>query len=215
MLWLDDIALLCPVRHLLSYIHLVGHRSGALFPNQTALNEFILNTPDSRHIDPGEWNTKREEYPNCISYSTFNHIIVGLCGQLLQRNGPWGTHSLRKTSYLLAVWGGANIADIMPSARHKSIKEAQGYQRDAQFQLEIAKVNGLELGGVVSKWRPNFCSNLQLGRQLNSKRRIIGNDLFGLADRYIKVICGMPPDNPNYSIISVVEASLMTEAPEL
>jgi hypothetical protein len=62
-------------------------------------------------------------------------IIMSVVG----RNGPWGTHTLRKTGYLLAIWGKGELEQIMLSARHKTITSAQKYYQDAASLLEMAK----------------------------------------------------------------------------
>lgn len=56
-----------------------------------------------------------------------------------ERAGPWGTHTLRKTGYLLAIWGGGSVEQIMLSERHKTMSRASKYHQDAATLLEMAK----------------------------------------------------------------------------
>jgi hypothetical protein len=58
---------------------------------------------------------------------------------VIARCGPWGTHTLRKTGYILALWGEGELAKIMMSARHNSLNSAKRYFTDALSLLEIAK----------------------------------------------------------------------------
>jgi hypothetical protein len=114
----DDIPELCLLRHLLTYVHLAGIKEGELlFPN--------LDKRDSP-----------------IPYSTFNDRLKRLFPKVTGRHGPWGTHSLRKTAYLLATWCGASDLELMASARHKSHDVSLEYKKDACTLLEIARNNG-------------------------------------------------------------------------
>ena len=56
-----------------------------------------------------------------------------MCKTLFLREGPWGTHSHRKTGYLFSVWKGGNYLQIMKSARHKDVQSAQKYSLDAEY----------------------------------------------------------------------------------
>ena len=66
-----------------------------------------------------------------------------LIGRVLGRKGVFGTHTLRKTGYLLAIWGGGLVEHIMLSARHSTISSAQKYYQDAAALLQMAKVQRL------------------------------------------------------------------------
>jgi hypothetical protein len=51
-----------------------------------------------------------------------------------------GNHTLWKTGYLLAIWGGDTVEQIMHSARHSTISSAQKYYQDASALLRMAKI---------------------------------------------------------------------------
>ena len=61
----------------------------------------------------------RNDYWDFYDILVINSVWTSLVVRsVISRPGPWGTHSLRKTGYMLAVWGGGNVAQIMLSARH-------------------------------------------------------------------------------------------------
>ena len=115
VLWAhDDKPLMCPVRHLLLYIHLCDIRDGYLFPD-----------------------LKNQSQPRAYK-AMLKELKVKLNG-ILQRKANLTTHSFRKTGYLFGVWGGGDFETLRTSARHKSDKMAQRYMDDASFLLELAK----------------------------------------------------------------------------
>lgn len=61
------------------------------------------------------------------------------------RKGPWGTHTMRKTGYLLAIWGGGSVENIMLSARHSTVESAEHYYQDAGSLLQMAKIQGYSI----------------------------------------------------------------------
>ena len=81
MIWSDEvIPQLCPVRHLLVYVHLACGTN----------DEYLFSGDKNGHFSSG----------------AFQDRFKGICNKILDRDGPFGTHSCRKTAYLLAVWGG-------------------------------------------------------------------------------------------------------------
>ena len=118
-IWRDnEVPELCLLRHLLAYVHLVNIKEfELLFPN--------LNKPN----EP-------------VPYSTFNDRLKRLFAKVTGRHGPWGTHSLRKTAYLLASWCGASDLELMAAARHKCHDVSLRYKNDSLTLLEIARNNG-------------------------------------------------------------------------
>jgi integrase len=130
ILWAnDEFREFCPIRHLLLWIKLSGIKSGFLFPPSD-----IVRVADITHP---------------MGYDQFLGIMKDLITTKLDREGPnsiFGTHVLRKTGYLFAIWGVIKmqagglrgeafpllfLAAIMKSARHKSIRNAQTYAKDS------------------------------------------------------------------------------------
>lgn len=124
MLWANpENRLLCPVIHLLIFIFMTKHSEGYLFPS---IEE--LSNPPSDRI-----------FTSTFQYASFLSQIQNLFKTLLKRDGPFGTHTLRKTAYLLAVWGGGADMEIMQSARHKTYQNSVKYKLDANALLEITR----------------------------------------------------------------------------
>jgi hypothetical protein len=122
----------CIVRHLLIYVYLAKIQTGSLFP---AIYE-LLNPPANGHFE--------SEY----AYSTFMtelKDIFNSLGVLAKKGGKLcsdgvlqgvriGTHCLRKTAHLIAIFGGAHALDLYKSARHSSLKSSFRYTQSAESQ---------------------------------------------------------------------------------
>lgn len=94
--------LLCPVNALLWWLSICKIRSGYLFPSAKKLKE-LLGEPEDDNV---------EIAGDAIEYTTFLELIK----RKLENHWKgikWGTHSLRKTGFLLATWGGAEEVEIM------------------------------------------------------------------------------------------------------
>src|SRR5690349_17512254 len=74
-----------------------------------------------------------------MKIQTSHSRLKRLCNSTIDRAGPWGTHSLRKTGYLVALWGGGVVEQLMLSARHSTIKSASRYYQDAETLLAMAR----------------------------------------------------------------------------
>ena len=153
---------LCPVRHLLAYLHITGIKKGFLFPGN-----------EKGHI----------------SYDKFQCDFQNVCEMLVERRGPFGTHTNRKTAYLFAVWGGGCDSEIMLAARHKTVSNAIKYKKDAQYLLHLAVSNDVNFGSIVSKWRSIFVADVQMGRKVNTRGRHNFTDLHTIATRFVRKIC--------------------------
>ena len=120
---------LCPVRHLLVYIHLCNITEGYLFPN--------LDDSDNRK-----------------TYDSFLNYLKRKISPVLTRDMPITTHSFRKTGYLFACWGGGEFAVIMDSARHKTHAVAMNYYRDAKTTLHLMMLSGdSNEDNIIPDWK--------------------------------------------------------------
>ena len=108
---------------------------------------------------------------------------------LVERRGPFGTHTNRKTGYLFAVWGGGSDSDIMMAARHKTISNAIKYKRDAQYLLHLAMSHDVNFGAIVSKWRSIFVADVQMGRKLNKQGHQQVRDLHAVSTKFVSEMC--------------------------
>jgi hypothetical protein len=169
---------LCPVRHLLVYLHLIGWKGGFLFPSEEE-----LSSPPSDGI-----------FTTRIDYKPFLKHIQRLCNDvLLQRPGldKIGCHTFRKTGYCLAIFGEANRDDLKKSARHSpSGKDAPSYSKDADANFASHLRNPQECN-AVQKWR-----NIRIENAGNAQAMAAyaGNEaipMHGLPNYFITQILGV------------------------
>ena len=165
---------------MLAWLGLSGIRQGYFFPDYNFLTNVILKDPS--------WNGDCTE---CISYNDVLCAWKNLCYSLLEREGKFGAHSGRKTGYLFGVWGGGQDADLMLSARHKSMECAMRYKRDAAFLLVLSMENNSELSQRTPKWRSLYCENHQLAMALNASSRPNFKPIHQLASIFVesKLVC--------------------------
>jgi len=142
MMWFDhDFPEFCPVLLLLAWLRLSGIEDGFFPPNYYFLSKTIVQN--------GEWDG------TCLDPISSTDVLSAwknLCGTCLEREGEFSAHSGRKTEYLFGVWGGGQDTDLMLSARHKTIKNAIIYKRDASFLLSLACKNMNSLTLRTPKW---------------------------------------------------------------
>ncbi|XXQ34134.1 Tyr recombinase domain-containing protein [Plasmodiophora brassicae] len=115
MIWrCTDVPELCLVSHLLLWLSVSGITSGYLFP-------------------------KKKGSSDCFDFTTFNNQLKKLLSDVVGRDDGrvWGTHTLRKTGYLLAIWGKGELGQIMLSARHKTVESAKRYYGSAAAFLKM------------------------------------------------------------------------------
>ena len=146
-----------------------------------------------------------------VSYDSYLGRFTAITAKLIKRDGPFGTHSNRKTAYLFAVWGSRGndiMIELMASARHKDIGSAAKYKKEASFLLAVAEKNNLDVALVVSEWTTIFCGDEQLGRSLNVASMAYNKPLYELATEYIYKYCGYSKEHPCYGVQSLLAAAL-------
>jgi hypothetical protein len=175
-IWADhECPFFCPIRHLLFWMKISKIKSGYLFPSYERLNgEMTKDDWDGNNSQPSEIETGEamdtEHEGFVISYNTFQARLVGILRSLLnpkERPGPWGTHTLRKTAYLFAIWGKGELADIKNAARHNTLKNAEKYYQDARALYDIDQVGENLFQTIVPRWRPIRLMEVQIARSLN------------------------------------------------
>jgi hypothetical protein len=116
----DEQPWMCPVRHVLAWISKIGHShpKDHLIPSQSWLKKFEEEgtKPDGK-IPKLKYNTAKNRYNKAFD--------------ALNRRGNFGLHTLRKTAYLFAAWGGATPIQLGNCARHASEESVRTYLKDA------------------------------------------------------------------------------------
>ncbi|TPX78168.1 hypothetical protein CcCBS67573_g00496 [Chytriomyces confervae] len=131
IMWqIDDLPMLCLLKHLLAWIYLTGIPSGYLLPSQDELDRIV----EMRKNDPSCHIYCKEG----ISYTVLSQIKSTCVVSIPYRSGPFGTHCMRKTGYLLAFWGGGEDSDVFKCARHKTASMGANYKRDALGLMPVA-----------------------------------------------------------------------------
>ncbi|KAJ3094212.1 hypothetical protein HDU97_008341 [Phlyctochytrium planicorne] len=192
-LWADHkMPTLCPIRHLLLYVKLLGAKSGFLFPT-------------------------RKELEN-LKYYSYLQWYKATCQKLIQRKGPFGTHCNRKTGYLLAVWAKAVLQDIMAGARHKTQVCAEKYRRDALTLLHIHQAKNQQMPGLI--WKPIYIADIQMARgvldDLNKLPLDRLADIF--FDTHMKLdqsSAGIPSKRPSMLPLTLLDPTVLEQISEV
>jgi hypothetical protein len=180
--WADhECPFFCPIRHLLFWIKISKIKSGYLFPSYERLNgamakndwngdNTLVPAVESSDIEELKEPMDIDEEDVVISYNTFQARLVGVLRSLFnakERPGPWGTHTLRKTAYLMAIWGKGELADIKNAARHSTLKNAEKYYQDARALYDIDQVGENLFQTIIPKWRSIRLMEVQIAQSLN------------------------------------------------
>jgi hypothetical protein len=163
LLW-DDLE--CPefsaTRALMIWIAVSGIKSGYLFPTKGELGNLAPNGECKTHF----------AYEDFLS--EIKHLVLNVCGRpAVNSKGIAtliGTHILRKTAYFFGYLGyqreykrceltQLDQANILLSARHKSIGSAAGYLQDAgaiKVLLDSDELDRNDPRMKVSVWKPIY-----------------------------------------------------------
>jgi hypothetical protein len=216
IIWADDeYPEFCPIRHLLLYVKLSGLKSGYLFPPEWTL-------PDA--------STGMSILP--YDYDDFLAKMKVLCVEKLGRRSKdniYGTHILRKTAYLFAIWGVLKVqkvqisestdvpklsmAAIMQSARHKAICNAATYARDSFGLYEWCRRTRLSDENEVSVWQDIHIENSEPFRATTVHCRAYQGELHVVADWYFSTYLGLCYDSKT-SLHSYLEIALCAKGVE-
>lgn len=159
----DDVPEYCPIRVLLSYVYLCKIEGKYIFP--------LLNN-------------RKERRP----YATFlGHIKCRFSG-ILERDNPITTHVFRKTGYLFAKWGGADMDTAMKSARHKNFLTAQMYMGDASGQLDLAIAINPDAKYQVPRFKMSIIINETSARRTLEASFTFPNSLHSVAVDFMAAI---------------------------
>ncbi|KAJ3098002.1 Major facilitator super domain-containing protein 7 [Phlyctochytrium bullatum] len=195
------------IRPLLAYIHLAKLKGGFLFPRADELSK--LRNGEGGGIG---------RHP--ISYNVFLEKLKSACKPHVLDRDSFGTHTLRKTAYALAVFGGASDIEIMNAARHKCTKSASTYKQDAYYMYQLCRetANGLsletspddldkELSAFAPKWRSIFVLHAQLAAGINRLQAPATRCLKTIADDFIQRRCGVEAGTVFGTVRAVADAA--------
>ncbi|KAL3896365.1 MAG: hypothetical protein SGCHY_004116 [Lobulomycetales sp.] len=156
MLFSDwDLPEQCPVRALLLLLYLTKWTSGNIFPGKQELERALA--------DP-HWDG---HYKTHLEYDLFLRDLKGALTHVARKDGKWGSQTLRKTYYLLAIWGGAvgTFPIVMQGARNFQHKKGAKFVKNFCDSMDPATM--LEYSALVSKWKPVFVADPTLIKSLN------------------------------------------------
>jgi len=180
-LWADhDNPEFCPVLHLQVYLYIARLKDGHLFP---PIEEILAG---------------KEVHTSWLSYQIYQSRFVQICRQLFPRQSKWGTHTMRKTAYLFAVWGGGEFEIVRRSARHEDSKTAKQYEQDANYLLTASKSTGSDVASIVSKWKPVMIENAQMARSFIDAS--LQKPLFDLCSSFLEDSCQVRRNSPNFGV---------------
>jgi hypothetical protein len=121
-------------------------------------------------------------------------MFEGGCCRTLPFRG-FEPDSGRKTGYLFVVWGGGQDTELMLCARHKTIKNALRYKRNAKFLLSLAWKNMTDLTLLTPKWSSLYCEQHQLAMELNREAWANFWPIYELAEIFAHNKLGVPRSN--------------------
>jgi hypothetical protein len=145
------------------------------------------------------------------------------------KDNIYGTHILRKTAYLFAIWGVLKVqkvqiseasdvpklsmAAIMQSARHKAVCNAATYARDSFGLYEWCRRTRLSDENEVSVWQDIHIENSEPFRATTVHCRAYQGELHAVADWYFSVYLGLCYDSTT-SLHSYLEVALCAKGTE-
>jgi hypothetical protein len=201
----------CPVRHLLYYLRLSGVKKGYMFPPAKLLLHSADGNYDADHYAYDDWL-------DCLKGMLTKNLNRG------DSNGEiYGTHVLRKTAYLFAMFGVLKMygrirpeevdqiymSSIMKSARHSSIQNAITYAKDAITQYERILAARTQHGNDVSCWKAINMESIGSYRAVCAQQqKRLQKDIPRLAEWYLEDYLGLNPLSKHLSISSGLETAL-------
>jgi hypothetical protein len=183
-----------PTRAIFLWLKVSGITSGFLFPSRKSLENGIVSPKEP------------------IAYKCFLGTLKFLYSRVLNakpdRKSILGTHILRKTAYLFAVWGSRmsevdgethttheKSCTIFGSARHSQSSGVAGttYITDCEtlWHLVQANKNGKE-DNRVSKWKHILVAHQACYRLINNPSNRFQRSIIDLADHYIHNLVKIP-----------------------
>ena len=212
----DDYPDMCPVRTLLVYLHAAGIKKGWLFPkaaellgkeNKSEPHKLPIvalpsNKKHTKIFRPGDGH-----FRHCLEYATFLRHFKTIAKQVIPTEElRIGLHCMRKTAYLLAVWGDGDSSVIRYCARHLSEKNSATYRRDADVLRLDARIQG-DPNNAIGTWLP--CRRDTMSQPARMHIRCPKFGLIGAAQMFVEKNIGFPSDSPYYRTPSMLMEAAM------
>lgn len=234
---LDSHPQLCPIRALFLLLARTSITTGFVFGPKADVNEIesgSLQEEFGTKAVANEFETgslQTEFYRTHVTYDEFNSVFFELCEAVTGggNRGRYGTHTIRKTAYFYAIWGGGDLDHIRQAARHKTIKNAQFYYRDSKALLARARRLKSHMLTLSPSWDPIYLENLQGARRIavdgpcppdvrllptlaREYFTILGVD--PKSTPLVQLICLIERDIPKKTAFDRLEGFLQTELPQ-
>ncbi|GKY98076.1 hypothetical protein MPSEU_000765500 [Mayamaea pseudoterrestris] len=170
-LWADhEYPDICPVRHLLLLVHLLGLKKGWLFQSLRSLGA------NTRRDDGDYRGTKRLDYGTIFKY--LKERFIELFGP--ETGKGFGMHSFRKGAYLKAAFQKADLRICQYDARHMRHEEAVLYLGNANTLVSSNEINPSPGNELAKAYR-----GVHNGGAQPSPQEHAGKSLAQLADEFV------------------------------
>ena len=221
----------CPVRHLLVYLAFTGISDGFIFPDDKYLETCSILNKRPNYTNQISYLSFLNQLKD-LAKVVLNKTDVS--GEGYKSRGVLGTHILRKTAYLFAYWGVCmkqpedksivarvhqvedipvlQLANIMRSARHKTMKNASTYQRDCATLLGYVYNETYTPKNKVSPWSCIVLEAAETARTITTPSRKYQKKLNDLSIFYIETVLDMCIDE-HLVFKKVLEMSMTYSAP--
>jgi hypothetical protein len=206
----DEYPQLCPIRALLLYISLSGIKEGYIFPKFLPGYGTNVATNEESSTEPtGDENESTLHYPYSAFITRMKCLLTVIIGREKCPTDIFGTHILRKTAYLFAIFGllrqhsaqVQNLHDllmvgIMDSARHACIKNVRYYSQDASTRYEWDVAKRIRTEDEVPIWRSIHILNPNVTRAQTITSRNEQQDLWNISMVYLTKFLRFPVQVP-------------------
>jgi hypothetical protein len=204
----DECPEFLPVRAVLLWLVSSGIRSGPLFPPRDQLESVATLGIVQMPKEP----TKDGNLPT-FSYAEFLKETQFLCAYVLGKDMDShamksliiGTHMMRKTGYLIAIWGwkrtfGSDVcpidaSNLFKSARHSSTHSVAVYASDAATMktlLDSLSLDSADSNQKVGVWKPIHIEHTTTFEAINLPSQRYIKPLAELAEWYVAHVLNVP-----------------------
>ena len=201
---------LCPVRALLLYISLSGITKGFIFPKFLPCEVPTVATTDDASTESTEDDEESTlHYPYVEFIRKMKFLLTSTLGREMGPQDIFGTHILRKTAYLFAIFGmlrqyGGEVSNlhdllmtsIMQSARHATIMNVRYYSLDASTRYEWDKAKRVRTENEVPNWRSIHIVSTNVIRAATETSRAHQQHLSKIALVYLEKYLGFTVQVP-------------------